>query len=84
MASQPGKKPPQATAPALGTLPEWDLRDLYPGRDSAELKRDLDASEAARPPSGSAMRASSRRCRARRWARPSPDTSGCRRRSAAS
>ncbi len=47
MASQPSRKPPQATAPALGPLPEWDLRDLYPGRDSAELKRDLDASEAA-------------------------------------
>jgi oligoendopeptidase F len=31
----------------LGTLPEWDLGDLYPGRDSAELKRDLDQSEAA-------------------------------------
>ena len=25
----------------LGTLPEWDLADLYPGRDSAELARDL-------------------------------------------
>ncbi|HKR20214.1 MAG TPA: oligoendopeptidase F, partial [Stellaceae bacterium] len=27
--------------PALGRLPEWDLNDLYPGPDSAELKRDL-------------------------------------------
>src|SRR5438034_2012411 len=26
---------------ALGTLPEWDLADLYPGRDSPELARDL-------------------------------------------
>ena len=26
---------------ALGTLPEWDLGDLYPGRDSPELARDL-------------------------------------------
>jgi oligoendopeptidase F len=26
---------------ALGTLPEWDLFDLYPGRDSPELARDL-------------------------------------------
>jgi oligoendopeptidase F len=26
---------------ALGTLPEWDLGDLYPGRDSPELSRDL-------------------------------------------
>ena len=25
----------------LGKLPEWDLKDLYPGRDSAELSRDL-------------------------------------------
>jgi len=28
-----------------GTLPEWDLSDLYPGRDSAELHADLDRSE---------------------------------------
>ena len=26
---------------ALGILPEWDLGDLYPGRDSPELARDL-------------------------------------------
>ena len=26
---------------ALGPLPEWDLADLYPGRDSPELRRDL-------------------------------------------
>lgn len=26
----------------LGALPEWDLSDLYPGRESPELKRDLD------------------------------------------
>ncbi len=26
---------------ALGQLPEWDLGDLYPGRDSPELKADL-------------------------------------------
>ena len=25
----------------LGPLPEWDLDDLYPGRDSPELARDL-------------------------------------------
>jgi oligoendopeptidase F len=31
---------------ALGPLPEWDLGDLYPGRDSSELKRDLERSEA--------------------------------------
>jgi len=27
---------------ALGVLPEWDLGDLYPGRDSPELSRDLE------------------------------------------
>jgi oligoendopeptidase F len=26
---------------ALGTLPQWDLGDLYPGRESPELARDL-------------------------------------------
>src|SRR5205085_5527360 len=26
---------------ALGALPEWDLSDLYPGRDSETLTRDL-------------------------------------------
>jgi oligoendopeptidase F len=30
----------------LGALPQWDLSDLYPGRDSAELERDLAASAA--------------------------------------
>jgi oligoendopeptidase F len=35
-----------ATAATLGPLPEWDLSDLYPGRDSAELKRDLARTEA--------------------------------------
>ena len=28
-------------SPELGTLPGWDLSDLYPGVDSAELKADL-------------------------------------------
>ena len=27
--------------PTIGNLPEWDLADLYPGRDSPELTRDL-------------------------------------------
>ncbi len=31
---------------ALGELPEWNLNDLYPGMDSPELKRDLQAAEA--------------------------------------
>ena len=26
----------------FGTLPEWNLNDLYPGVESPELKRDLD------------------------------------------
>jgi oligoendopeptidase F len=30
---------------ALGNLPQWDLADLYPGRDSAELKRALAEAE---------------------------------------
>lgn len=31
----------------LGHLPEWDLRDLYPSPESAELKADLDRVETA-------------------------------------
>src|SRR5262245_5790309 len=31
---------------ALGKLPEWNLADLYPAIDSAEVKRDLDRAEA--------------------------------------
>ena len=27
----------------LGALPTWDLADLYPGRESPELKGDLEA-----------------------------------------
>jgi oligoendopeptidase F len=30
----------------LGKLPQWDLTDLYPGMESAELKRDLDLADA--------------------------------------
>ncbi len=29
----------------LGPLPEWNLADLYPGMESAELKRDLDLAD---------------------------------------
>src|SRR5262245_55762032 len=32
--------------PALGDLPEWNLADLYPGMDAAELHRDLDKAAA--------------------------------------
>jgi len=31
----------------LGALPEWDLRDLYPAMDAAELKADLERMEEA-------------------------------------
>jgi len=34
-------------AASLGELPTWDLSDLYPGPDSAELAADLDRMEAA-------------------------------------
>ncbi|MGD9738785.1 MAG: M3 family oligoendopeptidase [Bauldia sp.] len=30
----------------LGTLPEWNLNDLYPGMDSAEFKADLEKADA--------------------------------------
>jgi oligoendopeptidase F len=41
-------KPAAGTrADALGPLPEWDLADLYPGRDSPELKADLSRSQSA-------------------------------------
>src|SRR5258706_7572294 len=35
-----------ASDAAVGPMPEWDLADLYPGRDSPELARDLAAVEA--------------------------------------
>src|SRR5262245_26377379 len=31
-----------AAKPRVGALPEWDLSDLYPAIDSAEVKQDLD------------------------------------------
>lgn len=34
-----------SAAPDLGTLPTWDLSDLYPGSDSTRLKADLDGAE---------------------------------------
>ncbi|MBK5961526.1 oligoendopeptidase F [Rhodoplanes elegans] len=36
------KTPAAPSAVDLGALPEWNLADLYPGIDSAEVKRDLD------------------------------------------
>ena len=35
------RKKTAGKTPALGVLPRWDLADLYPGRDSPELTRDL-------------------------------------------
>jgi len=35
-----------ATDPKLGALPEWNLKDLYPGLDSPEVKRDLERADA--------------------------------------
>ena len=32
--------------PKLGSLPEWNLNDLYPGLESPELKRDLERADA--------------------------------------
>jgi oligoendopeptidase F len=44
--SKSPSEPASGTPPAvLGTLPEWNLVDLYPGRDSPELAADLAASE---------------------------------------
>jgi oligoendopeptidase F len=34
-----------AGKPKLGELPEWNLDDLYPGIDSQEVKRDLEAAD---------------------------------------
>jgi oligoendopeptidase F len=41
-------RPRTATArkSPLGSLPEWNLNDLYPGLDSPQLKRDLDEADA--------------------------------------
>src|SRR5262245_7014605 len=35
----------KAPEEALGALPEWDLSDLYPGRDSPQLAKDQEALE---------------------------------------
>jgi oligoendopeptidase F len=45
--SMPAAGERKAKPKALGALPHWDLSDLYPGSDSPELTRDLEASEAA-------------------------------------
>ncbi|WP_341911494.1 M3 family oligoendopeptidase [Ferrovibrio terrae] len=43
MASPAAVSPVPPVANDLGALPVWDLNDLYPGLESAELKRDLAA-----------------------------------------
>src|SRR5258708_15568032 len=49
MPNGPLTAPDDAAAPAHAEdrLPEWDLADLYPGRDSPELNADLVAATAA-------------------------------------
>jgi oligoendopeptidase F len=39
-------KAPVTNGEGLGTLPEWNLADLYPGIDAPEVKRDLDRADA--------------------------------------
>jgi oligoendopeptidase F len=41
------REAPAGVDTGVGPLPEWDLADLYPGRDSPELRRDLAALAAA-------------------------------------
>jgi oligoendopeptidase F len=52
-AAKPARKPARnstkskaAPARKLGALPEWNLTDLYPAMDAAELKRDLARADA--------------------------------------
>lgn len=40
-------KPQPVIDEKLGTLPAWDLSDLYPGTDSPELNRDLESCDSA-------------------------------------
>jgi oligoendopeptidase F len=44
MAKSSSRRKPTAS-PKLGDLPEWNLKDLYPGLDSPELKWDLENAE---------------------------------------
>ncbi len=45
LASLKNRKKASKPAPKLGALPEWDLKDLYPGLESPEIKRDLDLAD---------------------------------------
>ncbi|HZP71141.1 MAG TPA: oligoendopeptidase F, partial [Pseudolabrys sp.] len=44
MAKASSRKPLNK-APKPGDLPEWNLKDLYPGLDSPEVKRDLEQAD---------------------------------------
>jgi oligoendopeptidase F len=46
VAKKPVARKSAGKAGQLGTLPEWDLTDLYPSLDGPEVKRDLDRSDA--------------------------------------
>jgi len=46
MAARAAKKSKSLASPKLGKLPEWNLADLYPGMESAELKADLEKADA--------------------------------------
>ena len=66
-ASTKGEAKPAKTAEAggkvkLGTLPEWNLADLYQGPESPKLKADLKPPSGRPTPCRSAMPASSPRC----------------------
>src|SRR5262245_32969086 len=41
-AAKPPRREAKSAAPDLGSLPEWNLADLYPAIDAPEIKRDLD------------------------------------------
>ena len=43
--NEPVRSPLDAAAGAAQPLPSWNLDDLYPGRDSEALRRDLEAAE---------------------------------------
>lgn len=46
-ARQAASESPSGPEPKLGALPVWNLDDLYPGPDSAQLKQDLEWLETA-------------------------------------
>src|SRR5262249_4793549 len=46
MPARPHRAAKPAKSPKTSTLPEWNLADLYPAPDAAEVKRDLDRVDA--------------------------------------